>query len=218
MGLELLTPPTDDLTLITLDDAKAHVRVDSSDDDQYLTTLISVGRQWAEEYTQRSILVTGWRYYRDSFISEILPARPSIYFESTYYSAPRRTNIYSSSSIIEIPRPVLNSVTEIKYYDTDNTEQTLVEDTDFLVNTTPDYLFGNVEPINNWPSTFNRKNAAWIDFNAGWTAADVPPDIRHAILILITELYEMRQDSITGTIISRSDVSRRLLDRYKVDQ
>ena len=90
MGLELITAPVDDLNLISLDEAKEHLRVDGDDDDGYVTALITAARQWAEEYTQRSILLTDWKYFRDSFEAEVIPLTASQLFEGTYYPVPNR--------------------------------------------------------------------------------------------------------------------------------
>ena len=213
MGYELVTAPTTDLGLISLDEAKLHLRVDQNVEDQLITNLIGVSRSWAEEYTQRAILESGWNYFRDSFHFERIPIKGNNMFVGELHAR-------TFQRIIEIPRPIMVDVTSITYFDTDDQEQTLTEDTDFRVNIVgdlhPDGL-ANIEPIDvDWPSTRDRKNAVKIAFDAGWPVADVPKQIRQAILIYLAELYLQRQDTIVGMTVSKVDISRRLLDRWKI--
>ena len=94
MKYKLLTPATVDA--LTLAEVKAHLRVDSSTDDNYITQLIKAVTNQVEQLTGRQLLPATWVAYADSF-DEALQLRPS---------------------------PV-SSVTSIKYNDSDNTEQTL---------------------------------------------------------------------------------------------
>ena len=48
------TPPA--VEPVTVAEAKAHLRVDISDDDTYIGTLITAAREWCEEYLDRSAL------------------------------------------------------------------------------------------------------------------------------------------------------------------
>ena len=53
------TSPFDDI--ITLQELKAHCRIDASDEDTYLEALILAARQYAENYTWRAFQTQTWR-------------------------------------------------------------------------------------------------------------------------------------------------------------
>ena len=88
----LVSGPTE---VITTAEAKTHTRVDHSNDDTYLDTLVVAARQYVERVTRRSIGAQTWDFFWDSFASHI-----------------------------EIPKPPLVSVTTVKYTDEDGTQQT----------------------------------------------------------------------------------------------
>ena len=58
MPLELITPPTEEP--ISLSEAKAHLRVDVSDEDTLIRELISVARRSVEVRTGRALITQSW--------------------------------------------------------------------------------------------------------------------------------------------------------------
>lgn len=64
-ALKLITPPASEP--VTLQEAKNHLRVDVSDDDSLISTLITVARQKAEEFTRRSLITQTWELSLDGF-------------------------------------------------------------------------------------------------------------------------------------------------------
>jgi uncharacterized phiE125 gp8 family phage protein len=54
---------------ITLNEAKAHLRVFGTDDDGYITSLIAAARQSAESLTDRALLPQTWELALDEFPS-----------------------------------------------------------------------------------------------------------------------------------------------------
>ena len=59
------TPPA--VEPVTLSEAKAHLRVDSTDDDAYIATLITAAREWVEAYLDRTLVHTQWVMRFDRF-------------------------------------------------------------------------------------------------------------------------------------------------------
>jgi uncharacterized phiE125 gp8 family phage protein len=64
-SLALKTAPAIDP--ITLTEIKAHCRIDISDDDTYLGTLIKAGTSYIEKLTGIRFVTQTWYYYLDSF-------------------------------------------------------------------------------------------------------------------------------------------------------
>jgi uncharacterized phiE125 gp8 family phage protein len=203
---KLVTPTTEDLALISLDEARAFLYVDEGDySDSDMTRMISSARTYVENILQRAVLTSGWEYYQDSFFKE--------YFDQTFAVVGLDRTRY-----INIPRPNLISVEAITYFDADNTEVVML-DTEYYVILVGDFLKGQIEPAagSSWPTTYYRKNAVKIEYTAGWATAEVPEDVRHAILIALGDLYENRQTNVTGVSVSTVDTLNSILSPYKVD-
>jgi len=202
----LVTPTTEDLNLISLDEAREFLYIDQNDyPDSDLTKMLAAARTHVEAILQRAVLESGWEYFQDSFFKE--------YFnESSSFVNLDRTNA------ITIPRPELLAVSEIIYFDSINEEQTLPPE-EYYVNLVGDFLKAQIEPSegNTWPSTFYRKNAIKVSYTAGWLVDEVPADVRHGVLISLGDLYENRQTNITGMSTSTVKTLNALLSPYKVD-
>lgn len=61
MHLKLLEPPG--IEPVTLAVVKAHLRLDSADEDQYLESLIAMARTWVETYTGRALIRQKWHLH-----------------------------------------------------------------------------------------------------------------------------------------------------------
>ncbi len=154
---------------ITLDEAKDHLRVYIDDDDSVISEQITSARVWVEQYLGRALLTQTWEVYFNEF-----PA------------------------CIEIPFPPLQSVTSIKYIDSDGVEQTLdAGEYNVHIQNEPGIIvlaYGK-----SWPSIRYELNAIAIRFVTGWaTAADIPGPIKSAMLLLIGHLYEHREQATIG--------------------
>lgn len=162
---------------VTVSEAKAHLRVDTSDDDAYIGTLITAARQWVEEYLDRSLVNTQWTMRLDSFPYEIELPRPPVATAGTttavavtYTLADESTATLSASS-----------------YRVDR-------------NSTP----GVVRQLraSSWPANLDDYNAVTVTWWAGYGAdgTSVPAAIRHAMLMLVGHWYEFRSSVLTGSI------------------
>jgi hypothetical protein len=73
-SLSILTQPA--VEPVTLAEAKTHVRVDTTADDAYISSLIQVAREWCEAYCDETFVHTQYRMTLDSFPTEIELPRP----------------------------------------------------------------------------------------------------------------------------------------------
>jgi uncharacterized phiE125 gp8 family phage protein len=188
MGLKLITPP--EVEPVTLEEAKAHLRLNDDSDDAYVSALITAARERVELFLRRALITKAFECALDSF-----PA----------------------NQVIDLPRPPLQSVESIQYVDTAGTVQTLAPD-DYVVDASSSEI-GRVALAWNrfWPITRSSINSILIQFTAGYgdAAEDVPQTIRQGILIEISNLYENREDVVVGQNISMLSLSERLLWPYR---
>jgi uncharacterized phiE125 gp8 family phage protein len=161
MEPKLITPPDEEP--VTLQEARAHLRLESGEDD-YLTALIKTARRYCEAFQQRAYVTQTWDLYLNSF----------------------------PCGCIKVSLPPLQSVTFIKYKDCEGILQTL-DPSEYLVDvfSEPGFIFFAYEK--SWPATYPEANAVQIRFVAGYgAAAEVPCEIKHAILLKVADLYEHR--------------------------
>lgn len=176
---------------VTLDDAKDHLREFSSDNDRYITLLIKAATSFAEAYT--------WR----AFITQ---------------TRKLTTDYWPSSGVIKVPKPPLQSVTAITYIDTNGDTQTWSSDEyDVDIKTEP----GRVVPAYGYlyPSARSDISAIEMTYKAGYgdDPVDVPEDIRHAIKLLISHYYDIREPAIRGMTVTEVPLSvRSLLDIHSM--
>ena len=175
---------------VTLVEAKAHLRVDIKDDDTLISALILAADGWVEGYLERSLITQTWEHTRDAF--------PWWAFE--------------------LPFPPLQSITSIKYIDTDGVEQTFSSSL-YLVDTSS--TVGRVAPAwgEVWPSTRNQMGAVTVTLTTGFGSApsDVPQQIRQAVLLMVAQMYEHREPVVIGAPASEVPFTvKALLDPYRV--
>lgn len=165
MGLVLVTAPSGEP--VTLAEAKAHLRVDITDDDVSIAGFIKGAREQFELDTRRALITQTWDLTLDAF---------------------------PSASELELPLPPLASVTSITYKDVDGNVQTFPA-ASYVVDVSE--LFGRIvlKSGYTWPSTtLWAAGAVVVRFVAGYgAAAAVPQGAKQAILLLVAYWYENRE-------------------------
>ena len=152
---------------ISLVEAKSQIRVDISDDDTLISSYIKASRIDCEDFLNRQMITATWELYLDFF-----------------------------PSIIYLPRPPLQSVSSIKYYDSDDILQT-ISSSDYIVDTKS--FQGRIVEASSysWPSTYDKPNAVIVTFVCGYgdEGSDVPETFRQAIRLLVGHYYENREET-----------------------
>lgn len=150
---------------LSTEEVRQFLNLTTTDDDAMLGVFIQAAREWAEKTTGRAVISTVITQYWDQW----------------------PTNWTLGIS------PV-SGVTEIKYKDTDGVTQTWA---------TSNYTADTVSiPARIWPTDSveypelgNYPNAVWVKYTAGVAApAEVPADMKAAMLQKIAFLYENRED------------------------
>lgn len=177
-AVNLVTAPA--LEPLTVAEVKQHLQIFSEDTthDTYITALITTARIYAEKFTKRALITQTWDMVFNSFYGW------------------KRTQI-------NIPFPNLQSVTWVKYYDSNNVLQTLDSAT-YTVDSTRKP--GRIYPAYGqyWPATLFAPNACTVRFIAGYgsTAASVPETIKQGMLIMCGHWFENREPVVIGSIAS----------------
>lgn len=134
-----------------------------------------------------SALITAAREYCEGFTGRALAAQ-------TLETYPPR---FPCENEIELPCPPLQSVTSVKYTDSDGDETTMTEDTDYIVDT--DSPVGRIvlPYAGTWPTeTLYTVNPIKIRYVAGYET--IPRSIKQAMLLLIGHWYANREAVLVG--------------------
>lgn len=147
---------------ITIDEARRQARIVGEESDGLLRSYIVTAREAAEQKLRRALYTQTWRYDVQEF-DEVMP--------------------------LPMAAP-LQSVTHVKYYDTDGTLQTLSAsyyEVDTLA--TPGRIVR--APDVSWPAlqADRRTGRVQITYVAGWaTVASIPEKIKQGIRMYVTYL------------------------------
>ena len=232
-GLLLKTPP--DLAtfaLVSLDEAKLHVKADDlTADDTLISTLIDAAIGEVEGYLRGAIAQQQWTLTLDRFPSAhgvavgVSSALGGSFEPSGGYG-------YGSSSMnhdsnhhrpwtyeIRLPKPPLISVDAIRYVAVDGTQTVLAAD-QYLADKTS--LPARIQPAYGvpWPITRIVPRAVEVDFTCGYASAnDLLPSDKAALvaatLLRVGDLYRNREAQIVAATITDNPAACRLLDRMK---
>lgn len=109
----------------------------------------------------------------------------------------------------------IQSVTHVKYIDSDGATQTLTVTTDYklaLVAYQPKIVPAYSK---SWPGTRSEIDAVWCEYVRGWaTTAAIPNVIKRAMLLMVNTWFECRND----TVKRFPTAANLLLDQYKMHE
>lgn len=178
--LERVSQP--DIEPVTLAEAKRHLRLfdDITTDDDYVSTLITVAREYVEGYTGRALIDQQWRLTLRGEIPASIPLRRS---------------------------PAL-AITGFASVDASTGAETEIDVASYEIR----------EAASRWPYLYMLDGTTWLDdtlrvtFRAGFAdrvsspqqdASAVPARIKHAMLLIISNYYELREPVNVGNIVNK---------------
>lgn len=131
---------------------------------------------------------------------------------------------------INLPRPPLVEVTAVKYYDTAGVQQTLDDSLYYvLLSGATASAPGFIHPVygSSWPVTQERPQAVSVEYVAGFVAgatpdgatpfSTIPSAVQSAIRMVLAELYEQREVTLTGTIQAQLPLYEKLVGEHRCD-
>ena len=156
---------------VSLGEAKLHLRVDGSDEDTLIDSLILTARQEAERLGWLSCCTQTWRLYLTGW-----PAGPVL-----------------------LPRHPIQSIVSVKWYDASDVQQTVSSTVYALVpeaGCDAQLALANGQA---WPTAelSGRMYPVVVEYVTGWgAAAAVPAAVRQYMLLLIGAMFENREAAI----------------------
>lgn len=173
---------------VSLAEAKAHLRVDHSDDDALIDSLLAAAVGHLDGWSGilgRALITQTWRLDMPSF-----------------------------GYPIRLPLAPVQSAT-IAYSDTDNADQAFAEASFALLTDATGPYVALVSGAS-WPSVYSRGDAVRVTFVAGYgDATAVPAAIKAAILLMVGHWYEHRSTVVDGNVMALPFGAEALLSPYR---
>jgi uncharacterized phiE125 gp8 family phage protein len=193
VALKLITPPASEP--VTRVEAKDHLRLETTADDTTVDNLIVAARQFVEEFLWRVLITQTWELTLDDFPTD---------------------HVRWSTTEIRLPCGDVQSVVSVKYDDESGNEQTFSA-LNYIVDGYPPARLV-LKRAATWPNTSGEILAVRVRFIAGYgLAAAVPQPIKQAMLLLISQMYELRTPEVTAAVISSVKFSfEALLSPYRL--
>ena len=226
MPLKLTAPPSFEPFVAATDASlRQHLRLDAGDtsQDSLIGLYIAHARETAEHQCRRAFITQSWLMTLDRFPAQSLETSSANWYGPAWGVGPGPLTMVKPDGKtqfeITIPRPPLQTIDSIQYYDDFGMIQTLdpslylVDEVSEPARVTP--AFGKA-----WPSTQNRANAVEVRFTAGYDDMGelLPQGIRAWMLMRIGDLFENREAvvmGVRGTVETHPFIDR-LLDPYRV--
>lgn len=184
MAIEVISGPA--VEPLTTAEAKAHLRVDLSEEDALIDAAILAARTHVENFTRRKLITQTVKLTRTGFGGWVVP----------------------------LPVGPVQSITSVEYKSTTDGSLVAWDAANFqLVKSgQPNYVapaYGET-----WPVTRADFDNVVITFVAGYgdASADIPGDIIAAVKLMTAHFYENRQNELAGNIVSKLTIgAERLL-------
>jgi uncharacterized phiE125 gp8 family phage protein len=169
LSRQLLTGPTE--YIITDAEMELHAKALGESTEDY-ALYVRAAEEWAETITARKFLTQTWKLFLDN---------------------------WPCSDRIPIPFGQLQSVASIKYTPSSGAQVTFAS-TNWEISTSREPGLVSLSYQKIWPITpLKVLDPIEIEFTCGWlTPADVPKQIKNAVLLVAGHLYEHREEVMVG--------------------
>lgn len=186
--------------IVTLGEAKTWAKIDTTEDDPLIASLISSATVAAEEFTRRAFINQTWKLTID-----LCPS--GLDLGEGVYDLPPSALYGDLKPMIELPKVPVSSITSVTTYDTANTG-TVFSSSNYS-------LIGNRLILNydaSWPTGLRSYGACEIVYVAGYgaTSTSVPNPIKTAVLMHVQAMYDGR------IVCDMPPSSEHLLRQYRV--
>lgn len=190
--MDLKTITTNVPLAVTESELEEHINLEDGHPETtpFLEALIKSAQQRIERATARALTQTDYLLTLDDFPAEI-----------------------------QLGRDPIESVASIEYLDTDWNWQTLAT-TEYFVSGIGSNFGVRVRPAKDkqWPDAGSINANVKVTFRAGYgaSAADVPADLKSAVLMLAAHLYENREATLVGVNVQDMPMGvEEVVDSYR---
>lgn len=230
-ALKLITAAT--VEPVTLSEMKAHLRVDEvfTDDDTYISGLISAARAHIEHTTGYLMGSQSWQMALDYFPMGNIGLFPYPYYNGLplqawqpFFTVPIY-RLMDNPRQIKIPLGPLVSITSIAYIDANGVSAT-ISASDYVVDNIS--LPGRIclKTGKDWPTPaagLAVANGVLITFVAGYAPttgglSTAPADLKAAVKLLVAHWYENREDAQEADMKSMPFAVGALIGQYRMFQ
>lgn len=194
-GLSVYAAPSN--LPVLLGEVKNYIRVndDVTEDDALIVGLMQSATKLAESYLNRHLITQTLDLTLDCFPS-------------------------SDYGVIYLPKAPVQSITSITYVDDNGATQTWGA-SNYLLDSKQEPARLTTAYNISYPSIREQLNSVTIRHVVGYGAnpSDVPENIRVAIMLLVGEMYNSRQESVYGVSVSQVSITAdRLLSPYRLQR
>lgn len=187
MALQLRAGPAQEP--VSLTEAKEFMRLDGTEDDVLVSTLITAARIHIETSLGKILITENWSYFLDKW--------------------PKSKTVY-------LPLDPIQTIEEIRFHDGLGSFEVIpVEDYSIdIISRHPRLQFNGAKPA----SSSKKLNQIEIRFTAGFgdLQTDIPSDLKQALLMLATHWFEQRDPiAFGGNFTEVPHTIQALLNNYK---
>jgi hypothetical protein len=195
---------SNDAAVFSLEDMKAHLRIDGACDDNLIYDYITTATEAVKQYLRRALLTETFVFRMDGFSQPGGDDRLSMLGAGWHnVSVPYWVG---GAGRLDLPFPPLQSVTSLVTYDRANAANT------FSASAYGVDLQGGRIYLNSgqtWPTELRDENAVEITYVAGYGSANIPAPIKEALRLYVSSLYD-------GTCEGINAQMQRLLAPYRL--